>query len=48
MLTTDEKEQLKAKGISEDIFEKQLESFRKGFPVLNIVKSATIGDGIGV
>lgn len=46
MLTKDEKEQLKAKGISEEEFEKQLESFKKGFPVLNIVKSASIGDGI--
>lgn len=46
MLTTDELQQLKAKGISEAEFQNQLECFKKGFPELTIVKSATIGDGI--
>ncbi len=46
MLAKEEKEQLKKKGISEEEFLNQLECFKNGFPILDIVKSATIGDGI--
>lgn len=46
MLSKDEIQQLKSRGISEKEFEKQLNCFKNGFPVLDIVKSATIDDGI--
>ena len=38
--------QLQQKGISVDTVEKQLESFRKGFPYLKIESPAGIGSGI--
>lgn len=46
MLTTDELEQLKSKDISEQDFENQLSIFEKGFPLINIVDSAKINEGI--
>ena len=39
-------QQIKAKGISLEVIEKQLERFRTGFPFLKIRSVATIGDGI--
>lgn len=45
-LTQNDLEQLKSKGISEDIVESQLERFRTGFPYLRIAAPAAIGAGI--
>ena len=39
-------EQLKAKGISQERVEAQLESFRTGFPYLKIVSPSSVGRGI--
>ncbi|MDI6400822.1 DUF4301 family protein [Balneolaceae bacterium ANBcel3] len=39
-------EQIREKGISETEIQSQLERFRKGFPTLNVIRPATIGDGI--
>lgn len=39
-------QQLKALGISPEVVEKQLDTFRTGFPYLQIQKPATVGDGI--
>ncbi|BDD09943.1 hypothetical protein FUAX_23750 [Fulvitalea axinellae] len=38
--------QLKAKGMSPESVTRQLSNFESGFPFLNIVKAASIGDGI--
>lgn len=46
MLMKDEIDQLQAKGISESEFESQLESFQNGFPMMKIVRAATVEDGI--
>ena len=46
MLTQGEIEQLKAKRITIEEFEKQLLCFQNGFPLIEIVKSATTEDGI--
>ena len=44
--STQDKEQLKAKGISPEKIEEQLNYFKEGFPSLHIKKPASIGDGI--
>lgn len=44
--STQDKEQLEAKGISEEKIEEQLNYFKNGFPPLNIKKPASIDDGI--
>ncbi len=44
--STQDKEQLKAKGISEDSIEEQLNYFKEGFPSLHILKPASINEGI--
>ena len=46
MLTKDEIEQIKSKGISEDEFNSQIDAFKKGFPSLDIVGSATLKNGV--
>ncbi len=46
IFTTDDKEQLRKKGISEERIEEQLQYFEKGYPALNIKKPASIGEGI--
>ncbi len=37
---------LKRKNISVELFEKQLDRFKKGFPHINLIKAATTGNGI--
>ena len=46
MLTDKDIEQLNAIGIAKSKVELQLENFAKGFPFLNVIKPATVGDGI--
>ncbi|MDX9845795.1 MAG: DUF4301 family protein [Tenuifilaceae bacterium] len=46
MLLKQDLEQLKEVGISKETVEQQLDNFRKGFPFLDIIKPAVVGDGI--
>ncbi|PLX15642.1 MAG: DUF4301 domain-containing protein, partial [Marinilabiliales bacterium] len=47
MIFTDKDiQQIEDKGLSKDKVEKQIKNFKNGFPYLNILKPATIGDGI--
>lgn len=46
MLTEKDKALLKSKGITEEQLQAQLNRFKTGFPFLNVIKSATVGDGI--
>ena len=46
IFTTEDKDQLKKKGISEDKIGEQLHYFEKGFPSLNIKTPASIDNGI--
>ena len=46
MLNTEDLSLLKAKGISEDTLNEQLETFKTGFPYLKIEASAAVGNGI--
>ena len=46
IFTSEDKVQLKKKGISEDRIDEQLCYFKNGFPALNIIKPASIGEGI--
>ena len=48
MFTDKDLKQLKEKGIDISTVEKQLENFKKGFPYINLVAPATIGNGITV
>lgn len=46
MFTQQDQQQLSARGISLEVAEKQMESFRTGFPSLQITEAASIGNGI--
>ena len=47
MIFTDKDiQQIEDKGLSKDKVEKQIQNFKNGFPFLDIIKPATIGDGI--
>lgn len=46
MLTEKDYQQLENRGISKSQVESQLANFKEGFPFLNIVKPALVGDGI--
>ena len=46
MFSSEDLRQLHAKGIGMDVVERQLEYFRKGFPLLQLSRAAMIGDGI--
>lgn len=46
MIEEKDKEQFKALGIKEEEIARQLENFCEGFPYLDIVSAATVGDGI--
>jgi hypothetical protein len=46
MLTVQDQEQLKTKGITEEAVAKQLNYFKEGFPYTKVIRAATIGDGI--
>lgn len=46
IFTSDDKEQLKKKGISEDKIDEQLRYFEKGFPTLNIKEPASLDGSI--
>ena len=46
MFSTEDLNQLSAKGIMVDVVERQLEYFRNGFPLLRLDRAATVGDGI--
>lgn len=39
-------DKIKLRGASLEIIQQQIENFKKGFPYLNVIKAATIGDGI--
>ena len=45
-LTDQHKEQLIEKGISEEVLYKQLDRFKKGFPIVRLDRPALINDGI--
>ena len=47
LLTEQDLEQLREKGIPPQEVERQVECFRQGFPALDITAPATVGDGIG-
>ncbi|GAB4042510.1 DUF4301 family protein [Spirosoma jeollabukense] len=44
--TEQDQDQILAQGISLDQIDQQIEHFVQGFPYLNVIKAATIGDGI--
>lgn len=46
MLSDQDLKQLETHGINKAIVEKQIKNFQEGFPFLDIVKAATINDGI--
>jgi len=46
MLTKKDFDQIKTKGISNELVEKQIKQFNTGFPYSNLQKAATPGDGI--
>lgn len=46
MFTPQDIEQMQRKGILPEMVEEQIQSFKKGFPFMKLVKPATIGDGI--
>ena len=46
MFTPEDLKQIEQHGLTREAVEKQLENFRKGFPYLNIIRSARVGDGI--
>lgn len=46
MFTNKDIEQIKSKGIDIKNVELQIENFKKGFPYANLVKAATVGDGL--
>lgn len=46
LLNENDLEQIEAKGLTVADVEKQLKQFTKGFPYLNIISAATIGNGI--
>jgi hypothetical protein len=46
MFTKNDLLQIQSKGITIDTITKQIDTFKKGFPFLNVSKSATINDGI--
>lgn len=46
MIREEDKSQLIQKGITEENILKQIERFKKGFPTLNVLRPATINDGI--
>ncbi len=48
MLTTQDKNQISEKGISEMLIEKQIENFKKGFPFARLVAPASKGHGVQV
>jgi hypothetical protein len=39
-------DKIKLRGASLETIQQQIENFKKGFPYLNVIKAATIGDGI--
>lgn len=46
MFTEQDKVQIASQGISEEKIEQQIQHFIDGFPFLNVIRAATIGDGI--
>ncbi len=46
MFTNKDIEQIKSRGIDIKNVELQIENFKKGFPYANLVKAATVGDGL--
>jgi hypothetical protein len=46
MLTKDDLKQLHAKGIDPKTIETQVENFKRGFPYIDLVRPAIVGDGI--
>jgi hypothetical protein len=46
MFTDNDLEQLKEMGISEELAQKQVRNFVNGFPFIELVKPATVGDGV--
>lgn len=48
MLTQKDLEQIKQKGISESLIDKQIKNFKKGFPFARLTAAATKGHGIQV
>ena len=46
MLTEEDLRVLEKRGISETVFEEQLECFRNGFPYMKVKKAAVVSDGI--
>ena len=46
MFTQQDIDQIKARGLSVEMVEKQIENFRNGFPALAVVRAASGGDGV--
>jgi hypothetical protein len=48
MFTEKDLNQIKARGITPEAVEQQIENFRQGFPFLGIVRAASPADGVVV
>jgi len=46
MFTTNDLQQIKKRGNKQDVVESQIKNFENGFPFTEIIKPATVGDGI--
>ncbi|MFI3318136.1 MAG: DUF4301 family protein [Rikenellaceae bacterium] len=46
MFTSNDVEQMASHGVTPELVERQVESFKSGFPYLNIARAARLGDGI--
>ncbi len=46
MFDKNDLDQIHSKGIELETVEKQIENFKRGFPFTDLIKSATIGDGV--
>ncbi len=46
MFSQEDKNQIKQRGSKLDVVQKQIENFKKGFPYLEVIEAATVGNGI--
>lgn len=46
MFSQKDKNQIKQRGSEFDVVQKQIENFKKGFPYLEVIEAATVGNGI--
>lgn len=46
MFSEEDKKQMQRRGSEESVVEGQIQNFKQGFPFINLVRAATVGDGI--